>query len=170
MPSIVRSALPVSPKPGSTSFMQSPQPSVFKAPERTPRTADQPPATRGARRRPGSNRRATRRSSSNDRAPCQFKESRSRRPWIQPATRLATVPRGLRWRTCAPPRRMVGVDCPLGRSSGEARAEDFERFVHAVAPCSGSASALRARVSLSTARSSHISMIARERPLPTLFG
>ena len=91
---------------------------VLLARARTPRTADQPAATCRARRRPGAGRRATRRSRRHHRAACQFQESRPRRPWIEPAPRLAAVQRGLCRGTCAPPRGLGSTDRSVGRSSG----------------------------------------------------
>ena len=116
------------------------EPSVCTAPEPTARTADEPARTCRARRRPGANRGATRRSRSHDRAACQCEESRSRRPWIQPAARVAALPGGFRRRTCAAARRVGCADCPVGRSIREARS-DVWRIVHTGASCSGSAHA-----------------------------
>ena len=101
-------------------------PSVFMATERTARTSDQPATTCRPRRRPGSNRRATRRSGSRDCPACECQESRSGRPWIQPAARLAAVQGRLSRRTCAPPRGVGSADCALGRSLGQRRPENVD--------------------------------------------
>jgi hypothetical protein len=93
----------------------------------------------------GTDSRATRRSSQHDRAACQFEEGRSRRPWIQPATRLAAVPTGIRRRTCAAPRSVASVDRPVGRSLAKAQLRNVERFVDAAAACSKRGSRIFAR-------------------------
>jgi hypothetical protein len=45
---------------------------------------------------------------------CEFKESRPRRPWIQPPPRLATVQRGFGRRTCAAPGGVGSADRSVG--------------------------------------------------------
>jgi hypothetical protein len=105
------------------------------AAERTSGAPDEPARTGRARRRAGAHRGATRGPRSHNRATRRCAESRSRRPWIQPAAGLAALPGGLGRRTCAPARRVGGAGCAMGRSIEAIGAGGFERSIKAVASC-----------------------------------